>query len=143
MATAQDAELILKLYKLRTEETMRKARRFVSGEFNPSSFAEISALQRDVSSESNAYWRQVLSYWEMAAAFVLRGALDPELYLDSNGEPFFLYAKFTPFLAEIAQASGHPFMAKTAKLIETYPAMQDRYTGMLAMMEARRKQSAG
>ena len=41
MATAQDAELILKLYKLRTEETMRKARAFVGGEFNPTSFAEI------------------------------------------------------------------------------------------------------
>ena len=44
MATAQDAELILKLYELRTEETMRKARHFVIMEFFPSSPEDVQAL---------------------------------------------------------------------------------------------------
>ena len=35
MATAADAELILKLYELRQEETLRRARRFLVFEFNP------------------------------------------------------------------------------------------------------------
>lgn len=142
MATAQDADLILKLYELRTESMMRKARQFVIFEFSPTRFEEITALQREVS-EKSAFLRQVVSYWEMAAAFVLRGALDADLYLDANPEPFFIYAKYTPFLEDNLKASGQPFMPKTAKLIETYPAMQDRYTGMLAMLEARHKQSAG
>lgn len=141
MATAQDAELVLKLYELRTETVMRRARQFVMFDFNPTTFDEIVAVQRDFGSENNGYWRQVFGYWEMASALVLRGALDPDLYIDSTGEPIHLYAKFTPFLADWVKAFGMPFMPGTAKLIERYPEMQDRYTRVLAAMEARRKQA--
>ena len=138
MATAADAELILKLYELRTEATMRAARKFVAG-FNPSSFDELRALQGD----HEAYWRQVISYWEMASALVLHGALDPDLFLDTNGEPFYYYAKFTPFFGDYRKALGQPFMPKFAKLLEKYPAMQERYTAMLARMQAAKTQAAG
>lgn len=141
MASSSDAEIILKLYELRTESTMRAARNFV-GSFHPESFDELAALQRDVGSENNAYWRQVLSYWEMAAAFILHDALDADLFLDTNGENLFYYAKFTPFLEQWRSAFGQPFMKNTAKLIESYPRMQERYTMTLARMEAQRKQTA-
>lgn len=137
MATVNDAELILELYRLRTEATMREARKFVAG-LNPASFEELRGLQGD----QEAYWRQVISYWEMAAAFVLHGALDADLFLDTNGEPFFYYAKFTPFFEDYRKALGQPFMPKLAKLIEKYPAMQERYAGMLARVEAAKKQAA-
>jgi hypothetical protein len=139
MATAADAELILKLYELRTEAGMREARNFVMG-FSPASAEEMIALQRAMGSQKNAYWRQVVSYFEMAAAFVLRDALDPELFLDTINENFFYYAKFTPFFEEYAKAIGQPFMPKLTKLIEMYPAMQDRYTMMLARAQVRSKQ---
>ena len=141
MATATDAELILKLYELRTEPTMRAARNFVAT-FSPASPDEIVAMQKDFGGQNNSYWRQVLSYWEMAASLVLRGALDPDLFLDCNGEPFFLYAKYTPYHEIYAKTTGVPFMRHTGKLIETYPAMQDRYTMMLARMSAAKKQVA-
>ena len=35
MASAADAELVLRLYELRREETLRKARRFLVFDFNP------------------------------------------------------------------------------------------------------------
>ena len=141
MASSSDAEIILKLYELRTESTMREARKFVS-ELHPASFEELAALQRDFGSENNAYWRQVLSYWEMAAALILHDALDAELFLDTNGENLFYYAKFTPFLEQWNKTFGQPFMKNTAKLIESYPCMQERYTMTLARMEAQRKQTA-
>ena len=119
---------------------MREARKFVGG-FNPASFDEIAALQRDSGSVNNAYWRQATSYWEMAAAFVLRGALDAELFADCNGESVFYYAKFTPFLEQYQQTFGQPFMRQTAKLIETNPALKDRYNAALARMEAGRKRA--
>ena len=139
MATSTDADLILKLYELRTEATMRQAREFV-GSFQPASFAELAAVQRGSGTEQNAFWRQAISYWEMAAAFILHGVLDPDLFLDTNGENFYFYAKYTPFFEEYALAFGHPFMPKTTKMLEKFPAMQERYTMMLVQMEARRKQ---
>ena len=62
MATAADAELILKLYELRREETLRKARRFMVFEFNPKTLEELRAVSRDTKSENNPCWRQMLSY---------------------------------------------------------------------------------
>jgi hypothetical protein len=131
MATAADAELVLKLYELRREETLRKARRFMIFDFNPKTLEELRAVSRDTKSEYNPHWRQMLSFWEMAASLVLRGALDPDLFLDSNVEGLLIYAKFHHFHAETEKQSGNPFMAKTAEMIAKYPAARARYEGFL------------
>jgi hypothetical protein len=122
MATAADAELVLRLYEMRRDESLRKARRFMVFDFNPKNLEELRAVSRDVKSEHNPHWRQVLSYWEMAASLVLRGAVDPDLFLDSNGEGILIYAKFHHFHAETEKQSGNPFMRNTAALIAKYPA---------------------
>ena len=127
MATAADAELILKLYELRQEETLRTARRFLVFEFNPGNVEELRAVSRDTKSEYNPYWRQAMSFWEMAASLVLRGALDADLFLDSSLEGILIYAKFHHFHAETEKQSGSPFMGQTAALIAKYPAARARY----------------
>ena len=137
MATAADAEVVLRLYELRREETMRKARAFVGLEFNPKTFEEFRALGTAMGTEQNAYWRQVLSYWEMAASMVLRGAVDPELYIDGNGEGIFLYAKFRQFHEAVQQATGMPFMRRTAEMVRTIPAAKEAYERMVKTLEAR------
>jgi hypothetical protein len=131
MATSADAELVLKLYELRREETLRKARRFLVFDFNPKTLEELRAVSRDTKSEKNPYWRQAISFWEMAASFVLRGAIDPDLFLDSSVEGILLYAKFHHFHAETEKQSGNPFMGQTAALIAKYPAARARYEAFL------------
>ena len=142
MATPQDADLILKLYTLRTETTMRESRALLAT-LNFETYADVQKLQRAMGTRENAAWRQTTSYWEMAAAIVLSGALDPDLFLETNGENFFIYSKMSPFFEEYAKAVGNPFMPKLTKLIEMYPAYQARYTMMLARLEAQKKQAAG
>src|ERR1700689_3656564 len=100
-------------------------------EFRPKTLEELRAVSRDVTANENAYWRQALSYWEMAASFVLRGAVDADLFLDSNGEGILLYAKFHHFHAETEKESGNPFMGQTASLIAKYPAAKARYVAFL------------
>jgi len=104
-ATPDDAKLILKLYDLRREPVMRKARDFVN-QFFPQSADEFLRLAQAWGSDENAYVRQVVSYWDMAASLVLRGALHEELFLDSAGEMVFTFAKIHPFLAEIRERMG-------------------------------------
>ena len=141
-ATHADADLLLKLYDLRREPVMRRAREFMMS-LEPLDIDEIIVLQRDsFGSEQNGFYRQVIGYWEMAASFVLAGLIDPDLFLDCNGEPFFLYARFTAILEPYRKTFGFPFMPKTGKLIETYPAMQERYALLLSMLKARRDREA-
>src|ERR1035437_3177520 len=98
LATPADAEIILRLYELRTEAEMRKARAWVTGEFWPGTAEEFFVVADNPADPHNAWLRQVISYWEMAAAMVLHGAVSAELFVDCNGEGFFLLAKFTPIL---------------------------------------------
>jgi hypothetical protein len=131
MATAAEAELILKLYDLRRDETLRKARRFMTFDFNPKTLEELRAVSRDKSSDKNVFWRQVTTYWEMAASLVVSGALDVDLYLASNSEGILTYAKYHHFHAETEKESGNPFMKQTATLIEKFPAAKARYEELL------------
>lgn len=134
MATTADGELILKLYEMRREETLRKARRFIIFDFQPKTLEELRAVTRDLGSQHNAAWRQVTSYWEMAASLVVRGALDADLFLDSNAEGILIYAKFHYFHLETEKQSGHPFMRNTAALIAKYPAAQRLHEGFLKLL---------
>lgn len=133
MATTADAEVVMKLYDLRREESLRQARRFMVFDFNPKTLEELRAVSRDSKSDKNVFWRQTLGYWEMAASMVLRGAVDPDLFLDSNGEGILLYAKFHHFHAETEKQSGNPFMRHTAALIAKYPTAQMLHEMFLTM----------
>ena len=121
MATTADAELVLKLYEMRREETLRSSRRFMVFDFQPKTLEELRAVSRDLSSPRNAAWRQTISYWEMAHSLVLREALDADLFLDSNGEGILIYAKYHHWHEETEKQSGNPFMRQTAALIEKHP----------------------
>ncbi len=117
-ATAADAELILKLYDLRREAVMRKARDSVAN-FWPQSAEEILQVAQAFGSEQNAYFRQVVSYWEMAASLVLKGALSEELFLESNSEMVFVFAKFQPFLPELRARMKVPeFFSRVEQLLK-------------------------
>jgi hypothetical protein len=137
LATTQDAELILKLYELRTEGTMRQARAWAVAEFFPDTAEQVLAVQAAMASRESAWLRQVASYWDMAAAFVLHGALNAELFLDCNGEPFFLYAKFLPLLPEIRKTSPG-FFAKVGRVVDEYPEARERVEQLVKVMPARK-----
>ena len=139
MASPADAQVILELYKLRQEEGLRTARKFIAFEFWPKDLEELRAVSRTPGSDKNAYWRQVTSYWEMAATLPLRGAVDPDLFLDSQGEGLFLYAKFHHWHAETEKESGNKFMKQTATLIERFPAAKAIYETILKSLESRPK----
>jgi hypothetical protein len=100
MATPQDAELILRLYELRRDPTMRQARIDVQGRFVPRSFEDVQAVTKPDHALNTAY-RMVSSYWEMAASFVKHKALDLELFSENCAEGLFLFAKVEPFLERI------------------------------------------
>jgi len=138
LATPADAEIILKLYKLRTESVMRQARAWVIGEFWPATAEEFLAVASDPRDPHNAYFRQVITYWEMAAALVLHGAVSAELFVDCNGEGFFLLAKFQPILEAIREKMP-TFMQKTSELVGRFAAATTRYEAVVKGIEARRQ----
>jgi hypothetical protein len=73
-ATYEEANLLLRLYELRREERLRKAREWFIKNFHASTMEEFQKLC-PLNSEENAFYRMVVSYWDMAASFVAGGVL--------------------------------------------------------------------
>jgi hypothetical protein len=146
MSKQEEAELILKLYDLRREPTMRKARDWFFSEFNPQSITDFSNA---LFSEHSGHVRMVVTYWDMAAALVNDGAIRLELFTQTNGEHFTVFAKIELLLAEIRAAFGPQFAVNLEKLIDATPngraraaATRERMKNIHAQLAARQTSSA-
>ena len=105
MSKVESADLILKLYDLRREETMRKARNWIFS-FNPTSAEDYMKTMMDP--EVGGYLRMVVSYWDMAAALVNHGAIDADMFNETAGEHVIVFAKVQPLLAELREMWQNP-----------------------------------
>jgi hypothetical protein len=116
MPTAvESANLILKLYELRREPVMREARNFFFS-FNPATVEEYFA---GMMGPNGAHMRMVSSYWEMAASFVVNGAIDATMFEDSAGEHIIVFGKLEGILPQLRQAMGSPTMFKNLEQVCT------------------------
>jgi hypothetical protein len=125
MTTSHEgAHLVLRLYDLRREATMRAARDWYRLRFNPASSGEVTAV---LEGPHNAFFRMVVSYWDMAAALVNHGAIDEALFHEVNVEHVGTFAKVEPFLADLRAATGNPdFLANLERLVMRLPDVKAR-----------------
>jgi hypothetical protein len=120
-ATAADAELILKLYDLRREAELRKARNWWVTTFWPQTADEILKISANMGSQENNWFRQVSGYWSMAATLVAHGALNADLFLEppSASEMFLIFAKVKPFLKELREKSSPTMFVSIENLVNS------------------------
>ncbi|HUE51810.1 MAG TPA: hypothetical protein VMO80_05695 [Terriglobales bacterium] len=143
--TATDAELILKLYDLRREAEMRKARDWWVVKFWPQTADDFIKVANALGTQENNWLRQVGGYWDMAAALVLHGTIHPELFVEGgvSGEMFFLYAKMQPILKDVREKMQSPgLFSNVEKVIMQSEAGRERLKTVSARVAARRKAMA-
>jgi hypothetical protein len=142
-AKQEDAQLVLRLYELRRDEEMRKARAWYASEFLPDSFDDIKAVWFDGKHPHNPHFRMVTTYWDMAASFVAHGALNGNLLLESSTEMLVIYAKVEPYLQDMREQSGiASYLGNIEKVIEQYPLAQEKLGWARAYIERLKKQRA-
>jgi len=132
MSKQQDADLILKLYDLRREATMREARNWLFS-FNPTSAQDVIDV---LLGEHSGHYRMVISYWDMAAALVNSGAIDEELFNETNGEHLFVYSKIEPVIEEIRTMFENPdFLRNLETLVKRIPDSEKKIATMRERMK--------
>ncbi|HXJ42621.1 MAG TPA: hypothetical protein VNH18_25295 [Bryobacteraceae bacterium] len=125
----ESAQLILNLYELRREETLRKARDFFIG-FDPQTTEEFMAAMMG---PQGAYVRMVISYWDMAASLVRNGAIDQRMFTDATGEFILVFGKMEPFIPQLRETFGNPeFLANLEWLALGIPDARNRIDGTVA-----------
>jgi hypothetical protein len=135
----EEAGLILKLYELRREDTMRKARDWYFRDFNPQSIADFTEA---MFGEHSGHLRMVVSYWDMAAALVNDGAIRLDLFTNTNGEHIGVFSKIEPLLGEISTAYAPQYAVNLEKLIDATPDGRDRSAKARERMKGIRDQMA-
>lgn len=144
MSTAHESmQGILRLYELRSEATMRKARDWFMTGFYPESARDVL---NTLAGEHSADFRMVASYWDMAAAFVVFGAIDGEMFNAINTEHVAVYAKLQPFIEELRAVPGIPpylYLKHLEPVVLLLPDARERVAAMQRYMESRRKPGAG
>lgn len=123
MSKYKDADLILKLYDLRREKTMRDARQWFFT-FNPQSPQDFMEV---LTGDKSGWYRMVISYWDMACSLVNNGAIDADMFNDANGEHVFVYAKMEPWIPVLRETMGAPnFLAHLEKTVKALPDYEER-----------------
>ena len=144
MSTPHESMIgILKLYELRSEPAMRKARDWFATGFYPESAKDVLNV---LVSEHSADFRMVASYWDMAAAFVVFDAIDGEMFNAINTEHVAVYAKLQPFLKELREMPGVPpylYLKHLEPVVLRIPDAEERVASMRRYMESRRGRDAG
>ena len=131
MGKHEDADLILKLYDLRREAVMREARNWLFT-FNPTNVQDV---METMVGEHSGHLRMVMSYWDMACALVNTGAIDEELFNQTNGEHVFVYMKIEPVLADIRTMFDNPeFLKNLETVVKRIPEIETKLPAMRERM---------
>jgi hypothetical protein len=134
MATQyESARLILELYELRREATMREARSFWLT-FNPETVEDMMA---GMGGPNGGYVRMVVSYWDMAASLVLNGAIDEKMFNDANGEHLVVFGKIETIIPKWREMMGNPNQWKNLETVAlSGPNARQNIDGIKARMKA-------
>ncbi len=141
--TPADAKLILKLYDLRREAEIRKARNWWLVAFWPESAEDVLKVAQAMGTQENAWFRQVVGYWELAASMVIHGTVNETLFLEpaSSGEMFLIFAKLHPFLKDVREKMQNPrLLANIETVIKRSKPSQERLKAVEQRLAARLKQ---
>jgi hypothetical protein len=126
----QDASLILKLYELRREKGIRRARKWYFTQFNPQSAEDVVSVFAS-GHDGSAYYRMITSYWDMAASLVNNGGIDEKMFLDANGEHVAVFCKLEPFIEDVRKLIGLPdYLRQLEILVNKTPNAKERLERM-------------
>ena len=111
-----DADLLLRLYELRREEKLRRAREWMTGKFRADSLEEFEK-QFPAGSEENAWFRMTVSYWDMAASLVNHGLLKEDLFFENTGEFWVIWEKVRHLAPPLREARKNPLAWKNLETL--------------------------
>ena len=111
-----NAQLLLQIYDLRREERLRAARAWLLPGFAAGSMKEFLELYPP-GTDHNAYFRQVVTYWDMVAAIVNRGMIDEDLFFETTGEALLTWLRVRDVALEMREARKNPLYLRNLEAL--------------------------
>jgi hypothetical protein len=111
-----DAELLLRLYDLRREEKLRRARQWFTHEFRAQSQEEF-LKKFPLGSEENAFFRMVVTYWEMVGSIVNSGLIKQDFFFQNTGEFLGVWEKIKGMIPATRETFKNPHLWENLELM--------------------------
>ncbi len=141
LATPADAEIILKLYQLRTEALMREARAWVaasSGRQRPRSF---SPLLLNPADPHNAICARCSATGRWRRPWCCTARFQQSCLWTATARGFFCWPSSRPFWMRFGRRTRGS--CKTSEVVNRFSAASQRYEATLKSLEARRAAHVG
>lgn len=145
--THEQARLQLKLYDLRREERLRKARDWFFKNYFAETLEEAQKIA-PMGTEQGTNFMMVISYWDQACAMLNFGLLHEDLFFAHSGEFVGVWERVKAVVPEARQRfMNKQFAADLEKAAERFEQWsEERSPGQMAamrqMMKMMRQQSA-
>jgi hypothetical protein len=139
--THEQAQLQLKLYDLRREERLRRARDWFFKNFFADTLDEAMKVA-PMGTEQGTFFMMVLSYWDQACAMLNYGLLHEDLFFETSGEFVGVWERVKATIPEARQRfANKEFAANLQKAAERFEAWSEkRSPGQMAAMRQMMKQ---
>ena len=99
MRKATNADAELRLYEIRREPELRRARQWFLTGFKPANWAEIKSRYLSHSDEDR-WFRMTTSYWEMVGTMLSHDAVHAEMLFDHTGEDIVTWERCKSWIAD-------------------------------------------
>jgi hypothetical protein len=123
--TTADAELLLRLYEVRRDPELRRARQWFLTHFSAQTWTEIKLryLSHD---DEDRWFRMTTSYWEMVGSLVNRGVLHAELFFDHTGEDIVSWERCKAWIEEAREDIRPTYLMHFERLVGAHQAYRKR-----------------
>jgi len=123
--THADAELLLRLYEIRRDPELRRARQWFLKDFKPAGWDEIKANYLSHTDEDR-WFRMTISYWEMLATMVNRGVLHDELFFEHTGEDVVTWERCKAWIAGARTTIRPSYLHNFEKLVANHLKFREK-----------------
>jgi len=120
-----DAELLLRLYEVRRDPELRRARQWFLTEFKPSGWVEIK-LRYLSHSDEDRFFRMTTSYWELVGTLVNRGVLHADLFFDHTGEDIVTWERCKTWIEEARADIRATYLYQFERMVHAHQAFRAR-----------------
>jgi hypothetical protein len=145
--THEQGQLHLQVYDLRREPRLRQARDWFFQNYRATTIDEAKRIA-PMATENGAFVGMVIGYWEQACALLNYGLLHEELFFETSGEFYGVWALLKPVVPEFREKFADPNMlSNLEKVAQRYEAWSEKRSpgsieAMGKMMQEETKTSA-